>query len=209
LLAVWESVIQRTGLRIHTGHFVREIAREAAHFRIATADTVYRARAVVLALGRRGTPRRLDVPGEDLPTVFYDVAEMADFAGRRVLVVGGGDSAIESALGLANQAGTTVTLSYRGEAFSRLKERNRARIDAAVAAGKVTSLLRSQIREIRPDVAVLDVAGVSRIVPCDDVVVRIGGEPPTALLERLGVRMVTKELAPAENLERAGSDDAA
>ena len=209
LLAIWEGVIARTGLRVHTGQHVRQIVRDRDGFAITTGEATHHARAVVLALGRRGTPRRLDVPGEELPTVFYDVAEMADFADRRVLVVGGGDSAIESVLGLANQTGTTVTLSYRGEAFSRLKDRNRARIDAAVAAGRVTVLLRSQVREIRPDVAVLDVAGTTRIVPCDDVIVRIGGEPPTVLLEQLGVRMVTKELAPPPASERLGSGDAA
>ena len=212
LLAVWERVIERTGLRVHTGQHVKQIARERDWFALTTdAGAVYRTRAVVLALGRRGTPRRLGVAGEDLPTVFYDIAEMADFAGRRVLVVGGGDSAIESALGLANQDGTTVTLSYRGEAFSRLKDRNRSRLDAAVAAKRLTVILASNVREIRPDVAVLDVGGTARIIPCDDVVVRIGGEPATALLEQLGVRMVTKVLAPVSDSERGqlGSGDAA
>ena len=209
LLAVWEGVIARTGLRVETGRRVHEIEREHDAFVLRTGDTTYRARAVVLALGRRGTPRRLGVPGEELPTLFYDVAEMSDFAGRRVLVVGGGDSAIESALGLANQVGTTVTLSYRGEAFTRLKERNHTRIEAAIADGRVTALLHSIVREIRPDVAVLDVEGATRIVPCDDVVVRIGGEPATALLEQLGVRMVTKELAPPATSAHIGSGDAA
>ena len=195
LLAIWEGVIARTGLRVQTGQHVREIVRERGWFVITTADATHRARAVVLALGRRGTPRRLDVPGEELSTVFYDVAEMSDFAGRRVLVIGGGDSAIESALGLANQAGTIVTLSYRGDAFARLKDRNRTRIDAAIAAGRVVALMRSEVREIQADVAVVNVAGTTQIVPCDDVVVRIGGESPTVLLEQLGVRMVTKELA--------------
>ena len=209
LLAIWEGVIARTGLRVETGHRVQEIVRDGDWFVLTSGDETYRARAVVLALGRRGTPRRLGVPGEELPTVFYDVAEMSDFAGRRVLVVGGGDSAIESALGLANQAGTTVTLSYRGDAFTRLKERNHARIGAAIADGRVTPLLRSSVREIRADVAVLDVDGATRIVPCDDVVVRIGGEAATALLEQLGVRMVTKELAPPAPTARLGSGDAA
>jgi thioredoxin reductase/Pyruvate/2-oxoacid:ferredoxin oxidoreductase delta subunit len=209
LLAVWEAVIERTGLRVQTGQHVREITRERNGFVIATSSETHRARAVILALGRRGTPRRLGVPGEDLPTVFYDVAEMADFAGRRVLVVGGGDSAIESALGLANQNGTTVTLSYRGDAFTRLKERNRARIDAAISAGRVTPILGSEVREIRVDVAVLAVGATTRIVPSDDVVIRIGGEPSTVLLEQLGVRMVTKELVPGASGEHVGSGDAA
>ena len=211
LLAIWDAVIARTGLRVDTGKHVRQITRDRDSFVLTTGDDRYRARAVILALGRRGTPRKLGVPGEDLPTVFYDIAEMSDFAGRRVLVVGGGDSAIESALGLANQNGTTVTLSYRGDAFSRLKDRNRERLDAAVAANRLTVLLNSNVREVRSDVALIDVAGTIRIVPCDDVIVRIGGEPANALLEQLGVQMVTKVLAPPapSAQQRIGSDDAA
>lgn len=209
LLAVWENVIAKTGLRVQTATRVRQITREQSWFVLATETEEFRARAVVLALGRRGTPRRLGVPGEDLPHVFYDVAEMADFAGRRVLVVGGGDSAIESALGLAAQAGTHVTLSYRGDAFTRLKDRNRTRLDEATGAQRLTVLLHSTVREIRKDVVVLDAEGTTRIIPCDDVVVRIGGEPSTAFLEQLGVRMVTKVLAPPADSGRVGSGDAA
>jgi len=209
LLAIWEGVIERTGLRVLTGQRANTIVRDGDGFVVTVGEREYRARTVVLALGRRGTPRRLGVPGEELPTVFYDVAEMADFAGRRVLVVGGGDSAIESALGLANQAGTSVTLSYRGDAFTRLKERNRARIRSAIADGRVRAVLRSTVREIRPDVVVLDIEGATQIVPCDDVVVRIGGEPAAALLEQLGVRTVTKELPPPAPNARFGSGDAA
>jgi thioredoxin reductase/ferredoxin len=209
LLAIWETVVARTGLRVTTEKRVTRIVQESGVFTITAAEVTHRARAVILAMGRRGTPRRLGIPGEELPTVFYDVAEMADFAGRRVLVVGGGDSAIESTLGLANQVGTTVTLSYRSERFARLKERNRARIEAAIADGRVTAVLRSTVREIRSDLAVLDVEGSTRLLPCDDVVIRIGGEPATALLEQLGVRMVTKELASPAPGARFGSGDAA
>src|SRR5215510_2652993 len=209
LLAVWEGVIARTGLRVDTGQRVRTITREDGCFVVNTDNASHRAHAVVLALGRRGTPRRLNVPGEDLPIVFYDIAEMSDFAGRRVLVVGAGDSAVESALGLANQTGTTVTLSYRGDAVSRVKERNRTRIEAAIADGRVTALRRSVVKEIRPDMAIVDVDGTTEIVWCDDVVVRIGGEPPNALLDQLGVRMVTKELAPPSPTAQLGSGDAA
>jgi thioredoxin reductase (NADPH) len=154
----------------------------------------YRSRCVVLAMGRRGTPRRLGVPGEESSRVVYDIAEMADFAGRRVLVVGGGDSAIESVIGLANQKGTTVTLSYRGESFDRVKPRNLEKLKAAQATGRVAVVLRSQVREIREDVVVLDVGGQARILPVDDVIVRIGGNPPQGLLDKIGIRMVEKEL---------------
>jgi thioredoxin reductase (NADPH) len=194
LLQVWETIVANTGLQVDTGHKVEHVLRDGDHFIVQTAQRFWRARRVVLALGRRGSPRRLGVPGEDLGKVFYDIVEMEAFAGRRVLVVGGGDSAIESALGLVNQAGTQVTLSYRGTAFDRIKARNREKLDAAVSRQKITLLLGSQVREIREDRVVLDVSGTSTILPSDNVIVRIGGEAPFAFLEKLGVRIVQKDV---------------
>jgi thioredoxin reductase/ferredoxin len=195
LLRIWESVIARAELHVEVGQRVERIERAGARFCVHTSTgNRHQARRVVLAMGRRGTPRRLDVPGEDLEKVVYDIVEMEDFAGRRVLVVGGGDSAVESAVGLARQSGATVALSYRGDSFSRVKERNREKLEAAVNAGSVELLLRSQVREIREDVVLLDVNGTPRLLPNDDVVVRIGGDAPIALLEQIGVRFVTKAL---------------
>jgi thioredoxin reductase len=174
---------------------VEGVAAEADGFRVTAGGREHRARRVVLAMGRRGTPRRLGVPGEDLDKVFYDIVEMEAFAGQRVLVVGGGDSAVESALGLANQPGTPVTLSYRSAEFSRIKERNREKLDAAVRAGRITLLLASQVREIRRDAVVLEHEGATRALADDVVIVRIGGEAPYPFLERIGVRIVRKEVA--------------
>jgi thioredoxin reductase/Pyruvate/2-oxoacid:ferredoxin oxidoreductase delta subunit len=196
LLEVWETIVANTGLDVRTGERVEHVARDGGAFSVRTAEREWRARTVVLAMGRRGTPRRLGVPGEELGKVFYDIVEMEAFRGRRILVVGGGDSAIESAVGLANQPGTTVTLSYRGDRLTRVKERNREKIERAIAGGRVAALLGSQVREIRDYVVVLDVDGEARILPNDDVVIRIGGEAPLAFLQRLGVRMVVKELQP-------------
>ena len=195
LLACWQTVIEKTGLRIQPHTRVETIEKQDGVFRLVAGERAFRARRVVLAMGRRGTPRRLNVPGEELDKVLYDIVEMEAFAGQRMLVVGGGDSAVESALGLANQAGTTVTLSYRGSEFARVKERNREKIGAAVDAGRVELLLESQVREIRRDVVVLEHQGVPRLLPNDGVVVRIGGEAPYPFLERIGVKIVRKELA--------------
>ena len=205
LLRIWESVVDRAEIDVHTGQRVDRLDRESALFVVRTAaGASYRARRVVLALGRRGTPRRLGVRGEELAKVVYDVAEMEDFAGRRVLVVGGGDSAVESALGLARQAGTTVTMSYRGDAFARIKPRNAEKLEAAVAAAKVAVLYRSHVREIREDVVLLDCDDGPLVLPNDDVIVRIGGEAPFALLEQAGVRLVTKVLPTAGEVANAG-----
>ena len=195
LLQVWQSMIEQTGLQVRTHHRVDAIEKLDGGFRVTSGERLFRARRVILAMGRRGTPRRLGVPGEELDKVLYDIVEMEAFQGQRMLVVGGGDSAVESALGLANQPGTSVALSYRGREFGRVKDRNRDKLDAAVAAGRVELLLDSEVREIRREVVVLDHAGTPRLLPNDGVVVRIGGEAPYPFLERTGVRIVRKELA--------------
>jgi thioredoxin reductase len=131
--------------------------------------------------------------------------EMEAFAGRRVLVVGGGDSAIESAIGLSRQPGTQVTLSYRGESFSRLAPRNASRIDEAVSAGRVRLMLGSQVRRITGDEATVETAAGTMDLPNDDVIVRIGGQPPDDFLRRVGVRMVKKDLRLNAASESAGA----
>lgn len=204
LLQVWETIVARTGLSVRTGQRVLNVTRTGPLLEVETGEARLRTRRVVLATGRRGTPRRLGVPGEELEKVLYDIAEMEGFRGRRVLVVGGGDSAVESALGLANQAGTTVTLSYRGDQFARIKERNREKLEAASAAGRVRVVLRSQVREIRNDRVVLDVQGETELLPNDDVIVRIGGDAPYAFLERLGIRIVQKDVPLVDESARAG-----
>ena len=189
LLAVWENVIAKTGLRVQTAKRVRQITRERSWFVLATETEEFRARAVVLALGRRGTPRRLGVPGEDLPHVFYDVAEMADFAGRRVLVVGGGDSAIEAAIGLALQPGNVVTLSYRRDKLVRIKKKNEDRFAKLVAAGKIETLFHSQPIEIANDRVILKIGDEERELANDYVFIFAGGVPPFDLLRKCGIRM--------------------
>jgi len=204
LLQIWETIVANTGLHVRTGQRVEAVVRSGDIFRVTSSSYECHARRVVLALGRRGTPRRLGVPGEETGKVFYDIAEMEDFKGRRVLVVGGGDSAIESALGLANQPDTTVHLSYRGEDFARAKERNRDKITAALKQGRVTPLFKSQVREIRGDVVILDVDGQSMILPNDDVIVRVGGDAPYTFLQQLGIRIVQKDVPLAPERAQAG-----
>lgn len=194
LVGVWETIVANTRLEIRTKHRVENIAREDGGFVVVAAGETFRARRVVLAMGRRGTPRRLGVPGEELAGVFYDIAEMEEFRGRKVLVVGGGDSAVETALGLANQAGTDVTLSYRGDAFRRAKERNRDKLDAAVGAGKIRLLLESRLVAVGEGEVRIETANGEETVPNDNVIIRIGGEAPFPFLERIGVRMIQKNV---------------
>jgi thioredoxin reductase/ferredoxin len=194
LLQIWESIVAESGLQVRTGEKVTDIRRAGDLFELETTAGTVRARKVVLAMGRRGSPRKLGVPGEELAKVCYEVIEMEQFGGRRVLVIGGGDSAFECAVGLANQPGTEVHLSYRGEAFARIKPRNQEKLDRVVAKGRVQLLLGTQVREIRPDVVLIEGPQGTMIVPNDDVVIRIGGDAPYAFLERIGVRIVQKDV---------------
>ena len=203
LLQVWRNVIEKTRLQVLTGKRLESVVRDGDVFQVRAGDAEFRARRVVLAMGRRGTPRKLGVPGEELSKVFYDIVEMEAFAGRRMLVVGGGDSAVESALGLSAQAGTTVTLSYRGTEFSRIKERNRVKLEAAAKRG-LEVLLASEVREIRRDVVALEHRGTLRVLPNDVVIVRIGGDAPYPFLKSLGVRIVRKEIPVATGAAAAG-----
>ncbi len=203
LLQVWETIVANTGLQVVTQSRVETIVREGGVFRLEASTGTYLARRVVLAMGRRGSPRRLGVPGEELGKVFYDVIEMEQFSGRRVLVVGGGDSAVETAVGLANQKDTEVLLSYRGDRFSRIKERNREKIEAMINRRRVKPLFGTTVREIRADVVVLDNQGETMIVPNDDVVIRVGGNAPTAFLEKIGVRIVQKDVPIQSDRARA------
>ncbi|HEU4417674.1 MAG TPA: NAD(P)-binding domain-containing protein, partial [Planctomycetota bacterium] len=157
----------------------------------------YRARNVCLAVGRRGAPRRLGVPGEDLPKVAYSLLDAQYYQGRSILVVGGGDSAIEAALALAEQPGNQVSISYRKKAFSRLKARNEERIDAAVAEGRVQVLFETVVEAITPETVQLQQAGDEEQtasvatalfeIPNDEVFIFAGGTPPFPLLESAGV----------------------
>ena len=204
LLEVWQTIVANSDLRIETGCRVDNVTRAGDVFEVRAGDRLFRARFVVLAMGRRGTPRKLGVPGEELDHVFYDVVEMDMFRGRRVLVVGGGDSAVESALGAANQDGASVVLSYRGARITRAKPRNIEKLERAVAEGRVRLLLESRVVRILPGAVELELAGGRQTLPVDDVVIRIGGEAPHGFLERIGVRIVVKDVPLATELEGVG-----
>src|SRR5882762_8267389 len=137
LLRFWQKVHGRAGLHVNTSEKVEDIQRAAdGSFTVHTSKGRYRAWTVILALGRRGTPRKLGVKGEDLPKVMYSLIETEAYTGAKILVVGGGDSAVEAAMGLAHQKGNQVTLSYRREAFSRIKQRNSQRLPEYTKSGK-------------------------------------------------------------------------
>ena len=130
LLTFWDKVLHRADFQVRAGEKVDAIKKGSdGIFTVTTSKSQYRTRAVILALGKTGTPRKLGVKGEEMPKVMYRLIEADHYINKKILVVGGGDSAVEAAMGLAHQAGNEVTLSYRQDRFSRIKERNSTRVD--------------------------------------------------------------------------------
>jgi thioredoxin reductase (NADPH) len=192
LLAFWQDAERRTGLKLRYQERVDEIRREGDLFVVRTTKGEYKTSTVLLSVGRRGTPRKLGVPGEELPKVVYRLIEAEQYAGRRVLVVGGGDSALEAAASCAEAGAASVTLSYRGEAFQRAKARNRERVAAAEKTGRLKILLGSTVSEILEDRVVLKAGGNPIAVPNDAVIVNAGGVLPNEFLKSIGIDVVTK-----------------
>jgi len=192
LLEFWEKIMARTDLNIRTGEAVESVQKLSdGLFRARTAETEHLSRAVVLAIGRAGTPRKLGVKGEELPHVLYRLIEADHYIGKDILVVGGGDSAVEAAMGLAHQTGNRVTLSYRKSEFSRLKDRNAKRIAEHITSRKLEVLFNSIPIEFRPGSVFIEVAGEVREVPNDFAWIFAGGTSPSDFLKSAGIAFGT------------------
>lgn len=192
LLEFWQDVVERTGLNVSFRERMEKVEAAGAGFVVRTSRREYRARSVLLAIGRRGTPRKLGVKGEELPKVVYRLIDPEQYRGRRVLVVGGGDAALEAALACAAEPGTMVTLSYRGDAFSRVKQKNREELAAAQAARRIDVLLSSNVEAIGRAAVALDQNGHKIRLENDAVIICAGGILPTPLLKDMGVQVDTK-----------------
>jgi putative YpdA family bacillithiol system oxidoreductase len=195
LIDFWLKVMKRADFKCRTNEKVENIVKEQdGTFTVSTTKEEYRARFVVLAIGKSGSPRKLGVPGEDLPKVMYRLIEADHYVNKKILVVGGGDSAVEAAMGLAHQVGNTVTVSYRQGAFSRIKDRNAQRIEECIRRNKLKVLFNSNPVEFRPDSVILEVNGSKQTIPNDFVWIFAGGEPPTAFLKKIGVGFGERDL---------------
>lgn len=195
LISFWEKILKRADFKVRTGEKVDDIKRgDDGILSIVTSKAQYRSRAVILALGRAGTPRKLGVKGEDLPKVMYRLIEADHYINKQILIVGGGDSAVEAAMGLAEQTGNHVTLSYRQDRFSRIKERNVQRLDESVRKGKLKLLLNSIPVEFTPTAVILEVSGVLQEIPNDFAWIFAGGTSPNAFLQKIGVGLGVRDM---------------
>lgn len=191
LLEFWEKAVDEHNLSIRYSQKMEKVTFADGLYTVTTPNGVFQATAVLLAIGRRGTPRKLNVPGEEMSKVVYRLLEPEQYRDQRVLVVGGGDSAIEAAVALAHIAGTRVALSYRGDAFSRIKAKNRKYLETASESGKLTIRLRSEVTSISHNEVVLSEDGNQMSVDNDAVLVFAGGEMPNKLMADIGIEVDT------------------
>jgi len=192
LLEFWQGVVANTGLNISFSERMEAIEKQGDHFVVSTSKGKYNTKTVLLSMGRRGTPRKLDVPGEEQAKVVYRLMDAAQYQGQAVLVVGGGDSALEAAISISEEPGTEVILSYRSAAFSRVKQKNRDRLEEQSKAGRISVMLNSQVKSIETDTVTISNDGVIQSHRNDGIIVCAGGLLPTPLLQKIGIQFDTK-----------------
>ncbi len=192
LLEFWKDAERRTGIKINYQERVEEITRAGEGFIVKTNRGTYPTRSVLLAIGRRGTPRKLGVPGEEMSKVVYRLIDPEQYKGQHVLVVGGGDSALEAAASIAEAGGGGVVLSYRGAEFDRAKARNRERINAAAKGGILKVMMKSSVKQIEAESVAIEADGGVSKVRNDAVIVSAGGVLPSDFLKRVGITVETK-----------------
>lgn len=192
LLELWQDVEKKTGIKINYQENMQSITPIDSAFKVETDKGSYQTSAVLMTIGRRGTPRKLGVLGEELPKVVYRLIDPAQYRGHKVLVVGGGDSALEAAISIAEQEDSDVTISYRSKAFSRAKEKNRKQIEQAERNGKIKVLLKSNVKTIFSDHVMLDCEGKQIKIENDAVIISAGGILPTPMLKEMGIEVETK-----------------
>jgi thioredoxin reductase/Pyruvate/2-oxoacid:ferredoxin oxidoreductase delta subunit len=193
LLEFWEGARVKHDIDIDFNHRMERIEPIDGGFFVHTSHGPIKTRAVLLAIGRQGTPRTLGVPGEKAAKVTYRLIDPHQYEGQKVLVVGGGDSALEAAIALGRIKGTTSVLSYRSAAFSRVKGKNRDTLAQMQAEGKVDVRLQTQVQQINDQTVVLQHEDGSICeIENDQVIVCAGGVLPTPLLKEVGIKFETK-----------------
>lgn len=192
LIEFWEKTITEQALAIKTGQYVEDIINKGDYFEVKTSTNTFQSRTVLLAIGRRGTPRKLGVPGEESNKVVYQLKDPEQYVNQQVTVVGGGDSAVEAAMSIAEQPGTQVILSYRGDAFSRIKPANRKKLASISEQSNFQLMLNSNVVKITESTITIESNGKQQSFPNDGIIVAAGGILPTGFLQRIGIKTETK-----------------
>ena len=196
LLEFWLDIIEKTSIKINYNERMENVTPTDNGFIVKTSKGEYTTRSVLLAIGRRGTPRKLGVPGEELPKVVYRLIDPEQYRNMHVIVVGGGDSAVEAAMAVATEPGTTVSLCARGDefgaAFGGAKPKNRDKLKAMIDAGKIKLYLKSAVKSIKPETAVVKFGDEEAEIQNDGIIVCAGGTLPTPFLKQIGVMVDTK-----------------
>jgi thioredoxin reductase (NADPH) len=192
LIKIWKKVLSENNINISENCKISEIfPQQDGTFELTTnTGDVYKSNNVLLAIGRRGSPRKLNIVGETLPKVAYRLLEPERIANKNIVVVGGGDSAIESALLLMNQ--NSVIISYRSEQFSRLKPKNKENLDRAVSEGSLKVIYNSDLVSINESSVMIKVGDRITNVENDLVYIFAGGELPSQFLKNAGVQITKK-----------------
>lgn len=205
LVGQWTRIVRARELDVREGHRVTGIAREGETFVVTSGETSFRGARVVIAIGRRGTPRKLDVAVEQGADdrVLYALADARAFENRRVIIAGLGDSAMEAAIAIARQPGAQVTVVYRGSDFRRGKSKNVAEMKKLAADGKLTIVFGAVPTNVSRTHVVLSNKARLR---ADALLVLVGGLPAWDLLTRSGiVRPAASPALKAENLRDPGT----
>jgi len=193
LLDFWNGVVAKTGLQLSFRERMENVERRPdGSFVVHTDKGAHTTRSVLLAIGRRGSPRKLEVPGEESSKVVYRLVDAEQYRSMTVMVVGGGDSALEAAIALSEQPQTKVSLTYRGEAFARVKAKNRLRLEEAQRAGRIQVMLSTQVRSIQANSVTITTGGKTEEISNDAIIVCAGGVLPTPLLQKVGIEFETK-----------------
>jgi thioredoxin reductase (NADPH) len=192
LLGFWQRILRDHSLKVNFNERMEAVTKTIKGYEVKTTKNTYQTTNIILAIGRLGTPRKLDVVGEEQPKVVYRLTDPEQYRNHHVLIVGGGDSALEAAITISEQTGTTVTLSYRSEAFGRVKPRNRERLQQAEAAKRIKVLLQSNVNEIGSTTVKIELADKKIAeIPNDAVIICAGGVLPTPFLKEIGVMVET------------------
>jgi thioredoxin reductase (NADPH) len=192
LIDFWKKAEQRSGITINYQERMDSVEKTNDGFLVKTPAGEYHTKALLLAIGRRGTPRKLGVPGEEHSKVVYRLADPAQYRDQHVLIVGGGNSALEAAITIADEPGTTVTLSYRSGNFAKANPKNVDKINASVKAGLLNLQLKTTVNHIEEDHVVINLEDGELEIKNDGIIVCAGGILPTPMLKGLGVEIETK-----------------